>query len=128
MLPPHSVDSSRTLYLLLLTTREYTCTCFIRASTSLLSSPPLLLLSLSIISSSYTHRRKSHRYRSFNVEDVSFSIYMHERYKYPLFEHMRTILKMNTFERTIDLVKIFYGYKNGGKKIGRGGREGVGAQ
>lgn len=75
---------------------------------------------------SYTHRGKSHR--SFNVEDVSFSIYMHERYKYPLFEHMRTILKMNTFERTIDLVKIFYGYKNGGKKIGRGGREGVGAQ
>lgn len=121
MLPPHSVDSSRTLYLLLLTTREYTCTCFIRASTSLLSSPPLLLLSLSIISSSYTHRRKSHRYRSFNVEDVSFSIYMHERYKYPLFEHMRTILKMNTFERTIDLVKFFTGIKMEEKRL-----EGVG--
>lgn len=80
-----------------------------------------LLLSLSIISSSYTHRRKSHRYRSFNVEDVSFSIYMHERYKYPLFEHMRTILKMNTFERTIDLVKFFTGIKMEEKRL-----EGVG--
>lgn len=68
---------------------------------------------------SYTHRGKSHR--SFNVEDVSFSIYMHERYKYPLFEHMRTILKMNTFERTIDLVKFFTGIKMEEKRL-----EGVG--
>lgn len=40
MLPPHSVDSSRTLYLLLLAAREYTYTCFTRTSTLVL----LLLL------------------------------------------------------------------------------------
>lgn len=71
-----------------------------------------------------------------------FSIYIFAQYKYSLFEHMRTILKTNTFERMIDLARyyiyicihvyivrgIFYGYKNGGKKIGRGGRRVVGAE